>query len=121
MTMSTTSITTGSGTPSGSIASAGLFQNADNNKQKVQIVRASFWKKENVDVFAFVAWLRTKRFKTYGPLSAMYESCVVCNGNTSDKAECRQLCLQHREHSESLDTYRSDGEQQIGWSHAQLN
>jgi hypothetical protein len=30
-----------------------------------------------------------------------------------------QLCLQHRDHFEPFDTYQSNGEQQIDWSHAQ--
>jgi hypothetical protein len=92
--------------------------------QKVQIVPASFWKQMNVDMCSFVVWLQTERSKLYGPLPVMYESCVICNGNTSDRTECRlqggiPLCPQHRESSEPLDTERAEPEKRIDWNQQQ--
>jgi hypothetical protein len=113
----TTTAVTSSSSSSSSIVSTGDIQ-------KVQIVPASFWKKMNVDMCSFVVWLQTERSNLYGPLPVIYESCVICNGNTSDKTKCRlqggiPLCLQHREYSEPLDTERAEPEKRINWNQQQ--
>jgi hypothetical protein len=111
---------TNSGVTSSSSSSSSRQLDLKQKKHTVKIVLASFWKAMDIDIPLFVGWLHTARSKTHGPLSVVYVSCIICNGATSDKTECRlqggiPLCFQHREVSEPLDTYQADAQQQLTW------